>query len=393
MKKLLLIVYCAITLSSNAQITEEHTYDDMTSIITLSDMSNLFVSRAGQLTFEIYTIDHQFIKQVVIDTSLLTVEGEVDTVWWHLNGAQKCATDKLFDLDDGIEFPVSITYQMVSEPFTTPTMYYFDLIVEEDGSFIEQKIGSIYNTSGGTKMLVDNKCYGLPGSLPENSVTSQQLTLVNDTLSITDGNFVVLEEDQELTLKSDTLSITNGNYILLSEYKNTDKQELSLSNDTLYISGGNYVTMSLYQNKPDQELNFSNDTLYLSEGGSVYLGNYWQQLGLSNDTLYLTNGGKVYIGNYNTGMLDLFQSNIDVNNFYPNPTSSLVYFDYSIPSRLDNAYVGIFNNKGVLVKKVILPIDNYSYEIDLSELIDGIYYIQIITDEGLSSSRKIIKVE
>jgi hypothetical protein len=144
----------------------------------------------------------------------------------------------------------------------------------------------------------------------------QSLSYSNDTLTISNGNFVIIPttidtDDQNLSLSNDTLYIQDGNNVYLGSYINTDNQTLSLSNDTLYISNGNNVFLpdNVFDGDSSttnelQTLTYSNDTLYLSNGNSVYIqGNVYdgdssstnelQALSLSNDTIYLSNGGFV----------------------------------------------------------------------------------------------------
>lgn len=70
----------------------------------------------------------------------------------------------------------------------------------------------------------------------------QTLTLIGETLSISDGNSVDLSEvdNQTLAVAGEDLSISNGNSISLSAL---DNQTLSLSGSTLSIENGNSVDL------------------------------------------------------------------------------------------------------------------------------------------------------
>lgn len=80
-------------------------------------------------------------------------------------------------------------------------------------------------------------------------------------------------------------SVENDNVNDADADPSNELQVLSLSNDTLYLSNGGFVQLNEYAidnvddadadpNNEIQILSFSNDTLYLSNGGSVYLGDY-----------------------------------------------------------------------------------------------------------------------
>jgi hypothetical protein len=355
MKNFIIIMACFLTINVNAQITKEHSYADNVNMITLSDQTNKLVVQSEELKFQIYSITHELEQELTIDTASLQIEDNAENILLE-NTVYDYVTDKLFDNDEGIEFLSRISYNVPTGEFTPPIYHNLICVFDNDGSVIFQQestlinVGAnysvpefIYNTNNGAKMVIDSICYGLVGSLPIYGSSSQELTLVNDTLTITDGNYVVLDG-----------------------YQNTDSQQLSFSNDTLYISSGN----------------------------SVYLGDFWQQLALSNDTLYLTNGGKVYIGDeVSSNAQEVNASNIGINNFYPNPASSNVNLEYSLPNTVTNAYMVVFNNNGELLKKQNLPIEQSVYSFDLSGLTSGVYYVQILTEQGYSSTRKIIKIE
>jgi len=81
----------------------------------------------------------------------------------------------------------------------------------------------------------------------------QVLSLSNDTLSISNGNAIILDADatnelQALSLSNDTLSISNGNAVILTDNvidadadSTNELQNFSISGDTLFISNSNFV--------------------------------------------------------------------------------------------------------------------------------------------------------
>jgi len=103
--------------------------------------------------------------------------------------------------------------------------------------------------------------------------------------------------NRQFYINSDTLYIVDDlstKFVDLIPYLNTDEQTLSIVNDTLYISNGNGVDLSAYlDDKDEQTLSLSNDTLYISNGNSVYLdyvdtSGYNRSFVLNNDTLLIT---------------------------------------------------------------------------------------------------------
>ncbi len=106
---------------------------------------------------------------------------------------------------------------------------------------------------------------------------------------------------------SNTLSIEFNEELqsvdLSSLQDNTDEQALSLNDDTLSLTNGGFVVFTDLVEDDDsdstnelQTLSLEENTLSLSEGGSVTLGdedstNEIQILSISNDTIYLSDGG------------------------------------------------------------------------------------------------------
>lgn len=75
---------------------------------------------------------------------------------------------------------------------------------------------------------------------------------------------------------------------------------------------------------------------------------------------------------------------------YPNPAVKMVNVDYSIPSSVNKASITITNMLGCKVKEVKL--DSYSgkSQIDVSELINGIYFYSLVADDQLILTRKFV---
>lgn len=114
---------------------------------------------------------------------------------------------------------------------------------------------------------------------------------IETAIDVNGGNAYVVMGTSQLMSVPYALYATTANSVVNDNVDDADAdpsnelQVLSLSNDTLYLSNGGFVLLDEYaiDNVDDadanptneiQALSFSNDTLYLSNGGSVYLGDY-----------------------------------------------------------------------------------------------------------------------
>ncbi|MCB9256226.1 MAG: collagen-like protein [Chitinophagales bacterium] len=121
----------------------------------------------------------------------------------------------------------------------------------------------------------------------DQNLTSASLSGTTLTIDIENGNSVSVDLGSlavgldSIYGQGDSLVlVSNGGldtaYVNLGASTDTDDQTLSLSNDTLYISEGNFVVLSDNVNDADadptnelQTLSFDTDSLYLSNGGSI----------------------------------------------------------------------------------------------------------------------------
>jgi hypothetical protein len=144
----------------------------------------------------------------------------------------------------------------------------------------------------------------------DNTNEIQTLSINDHTVSISNSNSVVIPDNQVLSLNSNILSISNGNTIVLppdSDANPTNEiQALSLINDTLYLSNGGFVNMLPFKDNTDnQQLSISGNQLQISGGNSITITgavdldadptNELQYLNKSGDTLYLSQGNYVII--------------------------------------------------------------------------------------------------
>ncbi|OFX18522.1 MAG: hypothetical protein A2033_02340 [Bacteroidetes bacterium GWA2_31_9] len=155
----------------------------------------------------------------------------------------------------------------------------------------------------------------------------QVLSFTNDTLYLSNSNKVYLgnyfdnSDGQTLILNGNELTISNGNTIAFTGAVDLDAdptnelQFLNISNDTLYLSNGNFVILpENFDNDSTnelQDLSFSGDTLFMTNGNFVVLpydSAFWK---LSGNNIYYNNGS-VAIGILNpdnNAILDISSTN------------------------------------------------------------------------------------
>lgn len=102
--------------------------------------------------------------------------------------------------------------------------------------------------------------------------------------NVVNKDTLTTNELQTISLTNDSLGLSNNGGQLSLAYllDNTDNQLLSIVGDTISISNGNFVVLPADQtndadadpNNEIQAISLSNDSLYLSNGGVVYLGAY-----------------------------------------------------------------------------------------------------------------------
>ena len=233
------------------------------------------------------------------------------------------------------------------------------------GSYLDNTDQQTLSLQGNQLLISGGNAVTLSGTLdldPDPTNELQVLSLSNDTLYLSNGNYVVLQPDadgdatnelqtlsianndisisngntislplspvnndndstnelQSLTLNNNTLSITNGNSVTLPPDGDSDAtneiQTLNLSNNSLSISGSNSVTLPTNNDNSStnelQNLTLSNNTLSISNGNSVNLPanndnsstNELQTLTYQNDTLSISNGNQIVLS---TSSLDL----------------------------------------------------------------------------------------
>ena len=76
---------------------------------------------------------------------------------------------------------------------------------------------------------------------------------------------------------------------------------------------------------------------------------------------------------------------------HPNPTSGMVSFDYSFEDGVKNPSMIVYDVTGKQVKTVTLNYQYATQEVDLSELVSGVYTLSVYADNALVATSKLIK--
>jgi hypothetical protein len=92
------------------------------------------------------------------------------------------------------------------------------------------------------------------------------------------------------------------------------------------------------------------------------------------------------VNNLNESELQLFDA-------YPNPSSNNVRIDYNLPKDVDEGEILIFSIQGKLIKKYRVDQQFNHITISNNELSTGTYYYQLKTSLGITESKKMIKIQ
>lgn len=242
-----LVALVFLATSAFAQITLEHSYPNgkwQTSIIKLanSGMKYQWVdASAGEL--KLYNLNHSLFKSMTFPVLASATNTEVAYV-----------SETTFDLDANIEFMVY--YQDDNNWVNSETK-----IIDESGAIIlnatsetpsintyDGIYGAIFNTPGGTKMILDNhadnasKVYSLPGTLVATSVNNLDY-IKNDFLQSYPnpaGEFIHLAYTLPANVKEAQVLIYNNEGKILKTYT-IDNNYKELLIDTREFSNGTYL--------------------------------------------------------------------------------------------------------------------------------------------------------
>jgi len=91
-----------------------------------------------------------------------------------------------------------------------------------------------------------------------------------------------------------------------------------------------------------------------------------------------------------SGVDDNIFNNIRISEIYPNPATNFVNIDYDIPIDATEANVRIVNMFGMVVKDRKLHASNNHMRLNVSELVEGIYFYSIYVNGKIFTTKKMI---
>ncbi len=189
-KSIILLTFLIFTLKGFAQIIEEHMYEQtLTPPYTRFEMIKLHSGTCYVQTVDnkvtLYGLNHS----IFIEFNIPQIEGFKSSIG--------CISDKLFNLDDKVEFLINYTDQY-SKPMKTAIINedYETLFSKDDVNcqtilaYSPFSLFNIYSTEEGWKMTLSNQSfekiyvYSLPGTLPGCCEEEKVTTPVNKSLKL-----------------------------------------------------------------------------------------------------------------------------------------------------------------------------------------------------------------
>lgn len=305
-------------------------------------LSLLKASASGMVVFSEthHTITSDFgIANITVGAGDLN-QGEFSSIDWG-DGPYFLKTE--LDINNSTNFLFMGTTQLLSVPYALFAGEAANATDDKDKDSINeiQHLGLNGNqlqlTKSGSSISLDKFI---------DNTDNQNLSLSNRKLSISDGNFVNLNDNdsineiQTIGLNGDQLQLSkNGGSINLSKYiDNTDSQTLTLQGTNLSISRGNTITLSGVvdlDSDPSNEiqsLSINKDTLRISKANYIQLPkindadstNEIQSLILNGNRLSLSKSNQVSIDSDTTNEL---QTLIKNNNQLSLSKTNLVIID------------------------------------------------------------------
>ena len=112
----------------------------------------------------------------------------------------------------------------------------------------------------------------------------------------------------------------------------------------------------------------------------------WYDINNTNDSVAVT----VKYNASPAGIKDDLLGQVKFSAAYPNPAVNVVFADYTIPESVGSASIVITNMLGSKVKEVRLSDRTGKARIDVSDLLNGIYFYSLRADDQLLLTRKFI---
>ncbi|RLD45372.1 MAG: hypothetical protein DRI89_01290 [Bacteroidetes bacterium] len=79
-----------------------------------------------------------------------------------------------------------------------------------------------------------------------------------------------------------------------------------------------------------------------------------------------------------------------ISDIYPNPATTVVSIDYSIPPGLNNARISIVNIYGNVVKELEIDRNAHKLTVDISDMESGIYFYTMLIGNNIYETKKLI---
>lgn len=320
MKKLLLFLLIIISQVSFAQIPQSFKYQavvrDATGLLAVNKIVSIRTSiLAGSATgssayTETQTLSTNDYGVVSLNIGAGTlVSGNFSTISW---GANIYFVKTELDINGGSTYVFMGTSQILSVPYA--------LYSEKTGSSLSDHDTSatneIQNLSvvGNNLSISNGNTVALPPDADSNPINElQNLSITGDSLHITNGNAVYLSgsidldasptnELQNLSITNGTVTISNGNNIHLPDSSATNElQNLNIANGTLSITNGNNIHLpdSSATNEV-QNLSLNGRTITISQSNSITLSdndstNEMQTLLLNQGSLSISNRNTIHL--------------------------------------------------------------------------------------------------
>lgn len=208
--------------------------------------------------------------------------------------------------------------------------------------------------------------------------------------------------------------VTANNNLFFETNDSADLETVTVNDDTLYfiVNNGYEIDTSIFilsvHGLP--QINLGNDTticidssLTLFAGPANFSYNWGTGFLLGDSILTVNSPGNyaVYILDTNgcinydeiavnlTNCFDNIQEQgIATLNIIPNPASN--YFEVFLNNNVENQHIELINAQGKIVKQE--PIKNGKNLIEISDLVPGVYIVNIYSDNWISNQTKLIKV-
>ncbi len=355
-------------------------------------------------------------KLVIIpfsNTNFWAISSNYGATWKEVV-AQKNSPDNLFWVDDVLYCQDSLSLKKSTDfgaTFTVQKANLFSFGVAKPIFKVSNNNWLIIQGIGATSTQEQSTDQGITWS-PKGTITAAAIPIPFSTLVAKNGNYVSTSSGETVYSTDLGMSWQRGTYppstflpgSALNTLSKADNGDLAYSVpifDLLYKSTDNGVTWTKVEgNRPtsarcmylgNKLIAIANDgSTHVSEdGGAVFTKSSDPtivsngSLCSSSKNLFTTRDKKIYrYGTAPTGVNEQRNNTLSLK-IFPNPVSSMIQFNFAQSVLVQN--VVILNMNGQKVKEV-----TEASAIDVSELPNGLYFVQVTTNQG-TSTQKFIK--